>query len=293
MGDMIKMLFGGSSSNQQQQATSQGWSHGQSFGRPIDLNPMAFQNARTPFIEMLMQKGANPDTYNGPLNSPLGANEKDLLDQLMPMTGPGTTRSGYLENVLQGNFLPGQGGNPFLDEAIRSAQRPTMDALTEVLGRTLPGRFTAAGQFIQPQGSSAFDRSAAIATRGAADAMGDIATKMSFGNYEAERGRQQEAVGLAREEVNATISNLQSQALPRLINELGIERGLALFQQKTQSLLETLKILAAVTAPTIGNETGSEQIAGQQSSSSGSGSSTAYKGIFDSIKPFGGPSGSG
>lgn len=263
--------------------------------------------------------------YPGQITSEIGANEQALLDMLMQQTGGGAggTTAGptqgaqdYLAKVMAGDFMPGgasTGGlsaftqmlqdsrqtsgynsneiNPFLNAAIEAAQRPTLQGLEETLSRTLPGRFTEAGQFKQPGGSSAFDRAGALATRSASDALADIATNLSFQSLEAERGRQFEAQEGARQredaqmsselerifggrenernrqneaagltstlqsqEVDNMVKNLQAQALPRLINEYGIERGIEQFNNQVNTLLAVLGIAQGVTAPTIGQQ---------------------------------------
>lgn len=266
--------------------------------------------------------------YQGPLTAGIGANEQSILDMLMGNAtgqGGGTTTAGpnsnalsYLDKVLAGDFMPGgatpgglqnfaqmlQGAqqtqgyqgtmeemNPFLQASIQAAQRPTLQGLEETLSRTLPGRFTEAGQFKQPGGSSAFDRAAAIASRGASDSLADIATNLSYATYEAERGRtfeaqeaarqredtalqgeldrifqgqqgerdrQNEAAGLTStiktQEVDNLVKNLQAQALPRLIQEFGIERGMEQFNNQVNSLLAVLGIAQGVTAPVIGQK---------------------------------------
>ena len=268
-------------------------------------------------------------TYKGKMVEEIGANEQSILDQLMNTTGSGTAgqQAGpsspameYLHKVLQGEFMPGamdQGGltgfaqmlkgsrqetgystdemNPFLNAAIEAAQRPTLQGLEETLTRSLPGRFTQAGQFTQPRGSSAFDRAGAIATRGASDALADIATNLSYATMEAERGRQfeaqegarsredaamreelgrsneniqnernrqNEAAGLTTtvqaQEVDTLVKNLQAQALPRLIKEFGIERGMEQFNNQLNTLLGVLGIGAGVTAPVIGQSSESK-----------------------------------
>lgn len=240
MVNFLSALFGGS------EATSK--------STPVDMTPLEYKALRGPTMSFLIDNAVNPKSYGGPLTANLGASEGDLLSQLMSsgMGQPG--RLDFLNQTIGGNFLPGQpGANPFLDAAISAASRPILEDLTQTLDRTLPGRFTQAGQFVQPQGSSAFDRAAAVATKGAANAIADIGTNMSFGAYEAERGRQQQAVQLSQQEVDTTIKNLQAQALPRMIQELGIDRGIALFQQQSQQLLQVLQLLAGVTSPTIGN----------------------------------------
>lgn len=189
--------------------------------------------------------GFNPSTMSV-AQAPMAEGEAAALAKLRGnLDNPDV--GNYLHSVLSGNYLPGQpGSNPFLDAAIQAAQRPTLQGLEETLSRTLPGRFTQAGQFVQPRGSSAFDRAAAIASRGAADALGDIATKMSYQGYDSERQRQQEAVALSQQEVSSTIENLKAQALPRLIAQNGIDQGLELFKGKVQALLDALQIAAGV-----------------------------------------------
>lgn len=244
----------------------------QSTSTPIDMTPPEFQALRGPFAEMLkglMGTQQNPlagiPAWGGPFVAPMSGGEQTGLDALgMAATGPmGQARSDLLTKTMSGHFLPGQAGaNPFLNASIEAAQRPTLQGLEDTLSRTLPGRFTQAGHFTQPQGSSPFDRAAAVATRGAADAIGDIATKMSFATQEAERGRQQGAVGLSQTEVGTLIANLQAQALPRMIQDLGVQRGMAEFQGRVQTLMQGLAIAAGVTPATVANQ--------QQSTGSGS-----------------------
>lgn len=252
-------------------------------------------------------------TYQGDLVAPMTANEGTLLDQLMKATGAGGTDasvSSYLKNILAGGGMPNaqptlasfnqridaahatpdydpNQENPFLAAAITAAQRPTLQGLTETLTRDLPGRFTQSGQMVQPQGSSAFDRAAAIASRGASDTMGDIATNLSYqttsdqlsrifqanqsargaedtsmqaelarrnANTESAKDRQLQAAGTAvtasQAQVSNMVQNLQAQALPRLIQEYGIERGMDMFNNQVNGLLSVLGIAGGVTQPT-------------------------------------------
>lgn len=252
-----------------------------------------------------------------------------------------------LGGASQTGAFGGGSSNPFLQSAIEAAQRPTLQGLEETLSRTLPGRFTQAGHMIQPGGSSAFDRAAAIATRGTAQEMGDIATRMSYNAFEAAQGReatalenelsrrgqfglqtqnleagamqnqldralqvpgmeaqlqqigantdlalaqlptqmaetalrlaqargQEAGTGLTQaqtgtqnaqtdltqsqvrgNEVDTAIKNLQAQALPRLIQDMGLERGIEAFNNNVNSLLATLGIASGVTRPVVANE---------------------------------------
>jgi hypothetical protein len=198
----------------------------------------------------------------------------------------------------------GDPNNPLMTAYIQAAQRQTQQALEETLGRTLPGRFAAAGQQTQPGGSSAFDRAAAIATRGTADALGDIATNISYQSLQGAQAREAAALeaelarrgqtGLQTQQLTATakqnqldralgaseqqtqaqvaqsqvtsqdvdtmIKNLQAQALPRMVEDLGVERSMEVFNNKINSLLSTLGIAAGTTRPVVATQSGSSQV---------------------------------
>lgn len=269
-----------SSSQAQQQATSAGSSFGQSTGTAANFNP--FTALLSP---ELLSSLSNPSALSGgfmaqgPYAAPMSAGESNTLANLPTGAGSGTASGNYISQLLGGNFLPGSpGGNPFLEAAITAAQRPTLQGLTETLTQDLPGRFTQAGQFVQPNtndqgGSSAFDRAAALATRGAAQAMSDIATNMSNNAYNTERQLQQAGVPLAQGEVQTTIANLQAQALPRLIQQMGIQGGIQAFQDSMSKVLDFLKTLSGTAAPVLGNISQSTQAAQQAAQSTGSSSS--------------------
>ncbi len=226
---------------------------------PQDLLQKPIRKLARPTAKSLEQLGTfggtpqfNPSEQSSEaLSAPLGGNEQLLLDALLEDAQGGSGRQDLLEKTLGGFFTPGQPGfqGDILQAAIENAQRPTKNALIEVLERSLPGRFTAGGQFIQPGGSSAFDRAAALATRGAGETLAGIASDFSFRNLEAERGRQQEAIKLSQEEVNTTIQNLGAQALPRLIEDLGIERAQQVFRDRLQAVLSALQSSVAATRP--------------------------------------------
>lgn len=242
----------------------------ESVSTPVDATPSEFASLRGPFADLLKgilsgspgaAKVEGVPEYKGPVTAPVTSAEQALLTQLQGLKGG--VGGDLLKDTVAGKYTD-PNSNPFLKSFIEAAQRPTLQGLEETLTRSLPGRFTAAGQFVQPQGSSAFDRAAAIATRGVADAVGDIATKIGYGAYEGERGRQQEAIKLGQAEVDTTIKNLQAQALPRLIQQYGLDVGLQQFRDRLNALLSVLGVTANVTRPNIA----------QQASSTSSGSSS-------------------
>lgn len=270
--NILQSIFGGSKEKSQSSST------------PVDMNPFAglrpeFQTELSSWLKSMSTDASQPATPG--VTAPIGANEQSVLDQLMTSTSASNPRNQLLNKTMQGDFLPGGSSqNPFLQASIEAAQRPTFQALEETLGRTLPGRFAVAGQQTQPQSSSAFDRAAAIATRSATQAAADIATNISASAYNKERDLQTAAVPLSQAEVDTSIKNLQAQALPRLISELGIERGLAEFQSRTQSLLQLLQLIGGVTAPAIANQ---QQSTGEKSSQNSAFGQLFPKGITPTL----------
>lgn len=263
MGDVTKVLFGG----------------GTSTSKPVDTTPEELKPLRPVLTEGLtnvVQGQGNP--YQGQLVAPITSGEQGVLQKLQGQVDHPDVAD-LLHKTLTGYFLPGQqGSNPFLQAAIEAAQRPTADALNQTLGRTLPGVFAAAGQTINgggirsaahpnTPGSSAFDSAALKAFTQGGQALGDIASKMSFQGYESERGRQQGAIPLAQQEVSSLIQNLQAQGLPRMIEQMGIDKGIQVFNDQMNRLLQALQITAG--APIATQATKGKQ--------------DTYKGMFSSI----------
>ncbi len=94
---------------------------------------------------------------------------------------------GGLGATAQGAFLT---GNPFQQAAIEAATRPIFQQYQE---QTLPGiasGFSAAGRY----GSGAMERAQGRAAEATGRAIGDVASNIAYSGYEAERGRQQQAL---------------------------------------------------------------------------------------------------
>ncbi len=241
MGSLQQWFGGGKKTSQQTSETR-------------DTTPEELKPLRGFLTSGLTNFAQNQPQYNGPLVAGILPEEITALGQVAG-AAYNPNRADLLNRTLQGFFLPGQeGSNPFLQSAIQAAQRPTQDALNDTLGRQLPGVFTAAGQQIGgglrspnlslKSGSTAFDTAAASAFGKGAQALGDIATNMSFQGYESERNRQQQAIQLQQQDVDTMVTNLQAQALPRLIEQVGIENGMKMFQERINSLLQAFQIAA-------------------------------------------------
>lgn len=249
-------IFGGGSNTSQSTST------------PSNQNPFtsALQAPVTNEATSLLQNGLPQYTPNSNLAAPITSAETSDLSNLQSMTAPNNSSTSYLNGVLAGNYLPGGSQqNPFLSAAVTAAQRGTMNDLNDTLSKSLPGQFLAAGQNTNPtNGSSAFDTAGALYASRSAQSMADIATNMNNSAYTTERANQQQAVGLQQQEVQTTINNLQAQALPRLIQQYGIDEGLQQFQAQTSQLLQLLGTAGGIAAPVIGNTTQSTGTATQE-----------------------------
>jgi hypothetical protein len=222
----------------------------------------------------VLQGGGRP-AYEGPFVAPITQGEQTGLGAVSGAAYD-PNRAATLASTLRGDFLPGgAASNPFLSSMVQMAQAPILQNLSNLLTRDLPGRFVQAGQFTQPKGSGAFDRAAALAVGDTAGALGDVATKIYGDAYAQERGLQQQAIQLGQNEVDTLSKNLQAQGLPRLIEDLGVERGLAEFTSRMQSLMQALQIAAG--AP----------IAQQGNVQTATSTSESQKGIIPGLMPKG------
>lgn len=236
--------------------------------------------------------GGSAQAANAYSGQVMGANQNPQVNAQNYMQG--------LNNASQtGAFNAGAAGanNPISQAYVQAAQRQTQEALQETLSQSLPSQFAAAGQNVAPGTSSAFDRAAAIATRGTANALGDIATNINYNNMNNAQQREASALGqnsaqnaaaglqtqnlgvnaaqqaqqnaqtaaqlqqsgataqsgVQANQINSMINNLQAQALPRLINDQGIQNGMTAFNNNINSILGGLGIAAGTTRPVIGN----------------------------------------
>lgn len=226
------------------------------FADPRDVMPSAFQELQgdvSDAIAELIASGGGPE-WQGPLVAPISEAELDALRSIRGLSaGDSDTEllaRGVLDDTLEGRYLSPD-SNPFLRSAIEAAQRPVREAFDEqeLLDRAL---FTRSGQRIQE--SSPYSRARSVATRGYLDNLADIATNIAYGNYERERSRQDNAVRESRALAGAmferNLQNLQAQALPRLIEDMGIQRGLEEFRRRVAVLMQAIGAGGTLSNPT-------------------------------------------
>ena len=223
-----------------------------SSSKPVDVVPPEFQALRAPVAGALegligtgLAQGGGTPSGESIFTAPNTSLESQLVSQLgqgNPLLG---AAQGLIGDTISGKFLDPQ-SNPFLLDTIRAAQRSTIEGFQDVALPRFQRGFAAAGQNVGPGGSSAFDRAAAIATRGLTTTLGDIATNIANQNFQAERGRQTQAISqvseLSTAEVNNTVEKLKASALPRLIAQLGINRGVEEFNRRIDILLQALGV---------------------------------------------------
>jgi hypothetical protein len=94
---------------------------------------------------------------------------------------------GGLGATAGGAFLM---GNPYQQAAIASASRPIFQQYEQQVLPGITSMFSGAGRY----GSEAMGRSLGQATEATARALGDVGTQIAYSGYEAERGRQQQAM---------------------------------------------------------------------------------------------------
>lgn len=196
----------------------------------------------------------------------LEAARAQMLRQLQggssTVNNAGTPAGSLMSDILSGRTMD-PASNPALQASIEAAQRPLIDQFGDDLIATR-SQFTRGGQFVQPQSSSPFDVADARLRTGLAGAMGDISTNLVAENLNQERARQMQALGLtdqseARGEARAldaarsapafdlaqlegVMSALEAQALPRLIQQRGLDRGSEEFNNQMQRFLTALNI---------------------------------------------------
>lgn len=219
-------------------------------GRVVDTTPQAFGELRRPTSDALRNilSGGGQQAFSGQMTAPVTGTEQQLLDQIMGQSQPSGAAQQSMQTLEQA--AAGQGlspdSNPFLAATIQSAQRPLIEQFND---ETLPGlraQFAQAGQQIQGEGSSPFQMAQARASSGLANALGDVSTELSGQNFQQERQRQLQAATaipeVERAQLDQSMRALEAQALPRLVEQFGIDRGLEEFRRRQETLMQAIQL---------------------------------------------------
>ncbi len=239
----------------------------------LDVTPDEFLGLRQPIAGALegLLGGTGP---TGALTAPLGSTEQTFLDRLtsaQPVSS-GINVSGELD----------------VQALIRNAQRPFLEGFKDITLPRLQRGFTAAGQFVQPQGSSPFDQAAALAGRDVSNQLAGIATSLAPIGEQLKLQQGQQKLQLSQADLEQTLTSLRAAALPRLIEDLGIERGLAEFDRRTRATLNAVAVAGPLSSPQVltvpegttlfgkGGETGGAPAASPIAAAFGSSSNAAF-----------------
>jgi len=205
----------------------------------VDVTPSQFSGLRGQVASTLsgLMAGGGPE-WTGPFVAPMTPEEKSLLGivQQQGMTTPPTEAAagGLLNRILSGEFLRPE-TNPFLQSTYESAIRPLTRQWEDVIMPNLRSGFTKAGHLIQA--SSPFIKSVEQAGTRFMENLGDVAADIFGGNYARERGLMQQAIPQAlqvgEEPMRRATIALQVSQLPRMIEQMGIDRALAEFTRRT------------------------------------------------------------
>lgn len=278
--------------------------------RDLDIIPKEYIPLRRSVADILggavagdqqLSLGGIPE-YQGTRAVPVGVQERNIVNAIADRAGQPVQRAGFdnllslfagggtalqqagqqgILDTLAGNFL-GPDSNPWLRKTVEAAQG---DLQYDWENRVLPNlrsSFTGAGHTITPGsfGSSAFDRAGALAANEQTRQMQDLATEIYGQNYQAERARMMEALGLGQTETaqrigaqtaglesqqavqqqnlaerqaqtQELVSSLQAAALPRLVEQYGADVGMQEFQTRMQQLLQLLGMEVGVAQPQI------------------------------------------
>jgi len=117
----------------------------------------------------------------------------DMLREFTTKNELGGQMSGFLGDVMGGQYMPGADGNPYLDDVFDKQSRKVTEAYQTTVMPTINSRFAAGGR----SGSYA----AGGARRGADQTLGrtlaDMGTDVYYGDYERRMGDRFKAAGMA------------------------------------------------------------------------------------------------
>lgn len=193
------------------------------------------------------------------LVAPLTQQQIDLMNQAVNSVRPGSNpmmdaANTQLTSTINGNYLDPK-TNPFLDAAIKAAQYSTQRQFEGTVVPGLLSRYTGGNQQVQGQGSTSFANEANTAALDYEQTQAGTAANMESANYTAERQNQLNAITQANQittdQLNRVVTASQQAALPQLVQDLGIQRGIQAFNDRLNTVLEALRIAGGVSSPTV------------------------------------------
>jgi hypothetical protein len=230
----------------------------ESKSKAIDLTPKQYTKQRGFVAEQLRNRASgNVAGIEGPFVAGLSDQELNALGSFEANAfGPGGVGAAADQQLM--DTLAGK-ENPFAAQAIDAAINPILRnaKLQELRDRAM---FTGAGQKIQSSSAFTEDRTNAISET--ERNVGDVASQIAFQTYQQERQNQMQALQLANLRFAEQRQGIATLALPRLIEQLGIDKGNEELQRRFAVMEDALKNLAGLTTPTIGYNSSSQSSGG-------------------------------
>lgn len=226
------------------------------FSTQTDVTPDEFQDLRQPVsrgLQGIIGSEGGP-TFRGPFTAPIGQQEQTALQNVQGFGGNNLLQNqsdAFLQSQIEGRALSPE-SNPFLQQTIEAATRPLFRAFDdrELQERALFGR---AGQKLQE--SSPFAQARSRATEGLLSAVGDVSGRIAGENFQRGLDRQQQAVNQVQATQQARFQQargiLEASALPRLIQQFGIDQGKREFDRRMQMFLAALQTGGQLGQPTL------------------------------------------
>ena len=226
------------------------------FSSQEDVTPGQFKNLRDPVtagIQGIIGSEGGP-AFQGPFTADIGGAEQAALEGVQGFGGNNFLQrqsDAFLGDQIAGRALSPE-SNPFLQQTIEAATRPLFRAFDdrELQERALFGR---AGQKLQE--SSPFAQARSRATEGLLSAVGDVSGRIAGENFQRGLDRQQQAVNQVQATQTARFQQargiLESSALPRLIEQFGIDQGKREFDRRMQMMLAALQLGGSLGSPTL------------------------------------------
>lgn len=150
-----------------------------------------------------------PEYFPGQTFVPFSPETETALDQQAARAQGGNPLNPAAQSVafdtLGGAYL---GGNPFFQGAFDAQVRPMVEQYTQQIAPGIDSSFAGAGRY----GSNAYATARNTADESFGRALADTAGKLAYQNYDQERGRQQEAMGIAPQLANIDYTDIQQLA---------------------------------------------------------------------------------
>lgn len=214
---------------------------------------------------------AAPGTGAGAFTAGLSPAESNLLSTIYGFgspTSPTSAAGGFLQGVLNPNYPGTLATAGPVQAAIQAATNPLITAFNETTMPSLKGQFAAGGHVLNGPGagpngadvgggSSPFSHAAALAETGFGQNIASTAANISNSAFQTGLQQQTQAAtqapALQSSEVQNLVSTLQAEALPRLIDQYGLDQGLQEFNNRINVMLQSLGLAAGKAGPDIAN----------------------------------------